>query len=295
MSSRIAFVTMVRNEGVFLPLWIAHYTKIVPRAHLFVLVDGLDQELPPAAEGLQILRLPQVPAGPGWDAARWRLLTAFANSLLERFDVVVLNDVDELIVLDPAMGDDLAGAIAKAREIGVISPFAVEVIHRLDLEPEPLHLDRPILQQRRHVRINSSYAKPCITARPIRWSLGGHKSDFASLHISRSLYLFHLRAMDLDMMRVRQKHRFSMVTNGQAERVQGVAGPGWSMRPDDVDTFLGRFIERGAPEPGDFDFEWQRRKIENSWFFDEAKGFWSHTRVLNRRTYRVPDRFCDLI
>ncbi len=295
MTARIAFVTMVRHEPVFLPLWIAHYARIAPRSHMFVLIDGLEEALPPEAAGLQVLRLPQLPAGPGWDESRWRMLTAFANTLRERFDVVVLNDVDELIVLDPTHGDDLAGALAEAREIGVISPFAVEVIHRPDLETDPLRLDAPILEQRRHVRINSSYAKPCITARPIRWSMGGHKADHPHLHISRKLYLFHLRAMDRDMMCARLQQRQRLVSDVAGNAVEGVAGTGWNMGVNEVDAFLRKCADRGPPEEGDFDFEWQRRRIEQSWTRDRRTGFWEHARVLNRRTYRVPDRFVGLI
>jgi len=295
MTARIAFVTMVRDEPVFLPLWIAHYARIAPRDHLFVVVDGLQQTLPPEVAGVQVLRVPQVPVGPGWDEARWRMLTAFANALLERFDVVVLNDVDELIVLDPAQGDDLAAALAEAQQIGVISPFALEVVHRPDLETAPLQVDRPILQQRRHVRINSSYAKPCITARKIRWSLGGHTSDFPDLHLSRKLYLFHLRAMDRDMMHARQTQRRRLVSDAAGEVVQGVAGPSWRLAADEVDAYYAKFTERGAPEESDFDFDWQRQRIEQDWTRDPLTGFWAHARVLNRRSYRVPDRFADLV
>ncbi len=295
MQARIAFVTMVRDEPVFLPLWIAHYARIAPRDHMFVIVDGLDQALPPDVSGLQVVRLPQVPVGPGWDEARWRLLTAFANALLERFDVVVLNDVDELIVLDPRYGDDLPAALAEARDLGVISPFAVEVVHRPELETGPLDLGRPILQQRRHVRINSSYAKPCIAARPIRWSLGGHTSDFPELHLSRKLYLFHLRAMDRGMMQARQTQRRQLVSDASGGVLAGAAGPSWALQVDEVAAYFDKFIVRGAPEDSTFDFEWQCQRIEKGWSRDPATGFWSHARVLNRRSYRVPDRFADLI
>ena len=295
MQVSAAFVTMVRDEPVFLPLWIAHYARIVPRDHMFVVVDGLHQTLPPEVEGLQIVRLPQVPVGPGWDDARWRMLNSFANALLERFEVVVLNDVDELIVLDPVHGNDLLREIAEARQLGVISPFALEVVHRPDLEPAALDVTRPILQQRRHVRINSSYAKPCITARKIRWSLGGHNADYPDLHLSRKLFLIHLRAMDRDMMYTRQTQRRRLVSDDAGEVVQGIAGRSWRMAEVEVDTYFAKFIARGAPEDSDFDFDWQCQRIEQGWTRNLDSGLWSHTKVLNRRTYRVPDRFLDLI
>ena len=294
MQPRIAFVTMVRDEPVFLPIWIRHYAAVVPPEHLFVICDGFDLPVPDVPPGLQVLRVPQIPVTPGFEAGRWRMLTSFANALLERFDVVVLNDVDELIVVDPAAGCDLRTAVAEACDIGVISPFAVELVHRLDLEPEPFDPGQPVLRQRRHVRINAAYAKPCITARPIRWSLGGHTADFPTLHLSRKLYLFHLRAMDREMMLARQAKRRLLVSDANGKVIAGVAGPSWSVGDTEVDVFLRRFVERGAPESNDFDFGWQRDRIEAGWEKDAKTGFWDHARFLNQRSYRVPDRFADL-
>jgi len=294
MSARIAFVTMVRDEPVFLPLWVRHYAAIAPRAQLFILFDGLDQQVPDAADGCQVLRLPQGVAGPGWDDARWRMLSGFANTLLERFDVVVLNDVDELIVLDPEAGDDLAAAFAEAADIGVISPFAIELVHRTDLEPEPLNLTRPLLAQRRHGRINASYCKPCIVARKVIWSLGGHYSDFPTLHLSRKLFLFHLRAMDAGLLRDRQVLRRAHVADAGGRIVDQVAGQGWSRTADEMDAFLTSFQDR-PPEVSDFRFDWQRQRIEASWAQDPATGLWRHDRLHNRRSYILPDRFSALI
>lgn len=290
---KIAFVTMVRDEPLFLPLWVRYYSRIAPRDHLFVVCDGLDQQLPPGAEGCQILRLPQGSIGPGWDEARWRMLSALSHALLERFDVVVLNDVDELVALDPAHGDDLHGALAEAREIGVISPFAIELVHRTDLEPDALRPDLPILRQRRYGRINASYCKPCITARKVNWSIGGHSADFPDLHLSRKLFLFHLRAMDAGMLMERQLKRRSHVAGADGRPVAGVAGGGWARGGDEVGSFLASFLG-SAPEVTDFGFDWQRARIERSWRHDPDKGRWVHDTLHNRRSYLVPDRFAAL-
>ena len=290
---KIAFVTMVRDEPFFLPLWVRYYSRIAPRAHLFVVCDGLDQHLPPGTEGCQILRLPQGVIGPGWDDARWRMLTCLTHALLERFDIVVMNDVDELIALDPTHGDDLAAAIAEAREIGVISPFAIELVHRTDLEPEPLRPDLPILHQRHYGRINASYCKPCITARKVHWSIGGHSADFPDLHLSHKLFLFHLRAVDAGMLMERQLKRRSHLTGADGKLIGGVAGGGWARGSDEVDSFLASF-QSSAPEITDFSFGWQRARIERSWRHDPDKRRWVHDTLHNRRSYRSPDRFADI-
>lgn len=285
---------MVRDEAVFLPRWIAHWRKTVPPEHMFILVDGLDQVAPAEAEGCQVIALPRRAPGPGWDVSRWRMLNAFANALLERFDVVVLNDVDELVVLDPAAGGTLAQALTEARELGVITPFAIEVIHRVDLEAEPLVAGEPVLGRRRYGRIHASYCKPCIVARPVRWSMGGHYSDFPTLNLSRKLFLFHLRAMDAEMLHRRQAARLSLVSDAEGRVREGVAGGGWARDAGNVDQFLQSF-QRSAPEVTDFTFDWQRQRIARSWREEAGTGMWVHDRLHNRRSYAIPERFFGVI
>lgn len=290
----MAFVTMVRDEPFFLPRWIAHYAKLVPKAQLYILVDGFDQTLPDAALGCQIIALPRGVPGPGWDRKRWEMLADFAAGLLARFEVVVLNDVDELILADPASQTTLLAGLLRARDLGVISPFAVEMIHRMDLEPLPLDQSQPILGQRQFARINASYCKPCIISRAVRWTVGGHYATYPELHLDPHLYLFHLRFVDHAMLIARQATRQAVVGTA-AQRQEDIAGSGWAKGRDEISEFLQSFQEKGAPIADDFRFEWQRSRIAAGWAFDSKDGFWRHAKLHNRRTYTVPRRFLGLI
>lgn len=295
----IAFVTMVRDEPFFLPRWIAHYARHVPRSQLFILLDGADQAPVPQAQGCQVIALPRLPPSAGWDRNRWDLLGAFARTLLTRFEVVVVNDVDELIVPDPQAGEDLVTALLRARDLGVLSPFALEIVHRLDREP-PFDPARPVLDQRRHARVNATYCKPCILSRPVHWSVGGHYSDFPTLNLDRTLYLFHLRFLDLDMLVRRQESRNRIVSApgpedaGPAARHKEVAGAGWKTSSGEMESFLRSFVEQGEPIDNDLDFGWQRKRIEKRWDWDDAQQVWKHPRLHNRRSYVIPDRFVGL-
>jgi hypothetical protein len=97
MPDNIAFATMVGDEPIFLPIWIGYYSRFVPKDHLFILVDGFDRRLPPEVAGCQVIRLPRSAPVPGWDVARWKMITAFTQMLLHRFEVVAFNDVDEIL------------------------------------------------------------------------------------------------------------------------------------------------------------------------------------------------------
>ena len=133
-------------------------------------------------------------------------------------------DVDELIVLDPLVGDNPVKHIQQRTSEEVITPFAIEVVHRVDLEPA-LDASRPVLEQRIHGRANAVYCKPCIIRKPIRWSLGQHYSDYPHLNLSSELFLFHLRFFDRDTLLARQKLRYQHVTNADVSELIGdVAG-----------------------------------------------------------------------
>ena len=291
--SGVAFATMVGDEPFFLPIWIDYYARFVPKDHLFILVDGAHRMIPPEADGCQILTLPYVVPGAGWDRVRWEMISAFTTLLLGRFDVVVFNDVDEIIVADPDCGTGFLDLIGRARDVGVISPFAIEVLHRIDHEPDALHNRAPILSQRRFGRINASYCKPCIAARPVRFSLGGHYSDYPDLHLDPHLYLFHLRFADHKLLLARQSNRQGLMTSG-VKGSEGVAGAGWSKGAADMDHFLQSFVAAGPPIETDFSFGWQRAKITNSWVHDAENGIWRHDKLHNRKTYMIPPRFAGM-
>jgi hypothetical protein len=292
MTGQAAAWTMVRNDDFFLKLWVDYYSQVLPRNQLFILVDGADSTLPSGIEGCQIITFPKSVMEEGWDRKRWNFLSSFSSSLATRFDVVLGGDVDELIVLDPETGRNPIQHILEHTQTDVISPFAIEIIHRLDLE-EPLDPTRPILSQRRFGRINATYCKPCIHRVPIKWSIGQHYSDRPELALSKHLFLFHLRYIDKEMLLSRQNQRLSRISDGSGHLVTGAAGEGWQHSVGGMENFLQSFVDKGQPEETDFKFEWQRDRIMRSWEFDPASGFWRHQRLHNRRTYTLPDCFAD--
>ncbi|TAG30137.1 MAG: hypothetical protein EAZ40_01805 [Rhodobacterales bacterium] len=291
----IAFVTMVRDDHFFLKLWVDYYARHVPRQHLFILLDGFDQTPPDFTAGCQILTLPRSEPGPGWDTRRWKMLADFNATLLGRFDVVVLNDVDEFIVADPASGIPLLDALARAVEVGVITPFAVDVIHRYDLCPAPIDPAQPILRQRPHVRVDATYAKPCINALPVRFDTGGHCSDFPTLNLDPALYLFHFHFFDRSALKARQASRNAIMQASKPDQ-QMVAGPTWAKSLEEVDGFLLSIQQHGDPIENDFQFDQKRRRMISGWRRNGPNGFWQRGRIFNRRrTYVIPERFRDLI
>ena len=290
----IAFVTMVRDEPYFLPLWINHNSKIVPKEQLYILVDGFDQILPPEAQGCQILHLPRDPNPDSWDHRRWNILTKFSHSLLGRFSVVVTNDVDELLIADPRSPRSIQEILLSAVELRVLKAFAIEVIHRIDLEPAPIDWKKPILRQRSHIRPNTIYSKCCVIAEPVIWNRGGHCSDHPVFNMPNDLFLVHLRFCDHDYLVERQSSRRSIVEQAQNGKLSRVAGSGWHVTGKGISQFLQEVAQAGPPEEADCTFGFLRRRMRKTWHLNEKGGFWTHLSVARNTTFKLPEPFLDL-
>ncbi|MEZ5912839.1 MAG: glycosyltransferase family 2 protein [Paracoccaceae bacterium] len=202
-----AALTMVRGEDFFLERWLAHYRRHLPDDHIYVLNHGGDAKVAKIARGVNVIALPYDKTKKNVNQRRWQILSLFASGLTQFYNWVICNDVDELVVLDPEAGDDLvgylAGVSAEAKPPAVLIPFALEMVHVPELEPEPLEPGQPILGRRRIYRLNSNYAKPCITAVPLDYKAGGHGSTVKNFRVDPMLYNIHLRFVDYAMCMAR--------------------------------------------------------------------------------------------
>lgn len=286
----IAFATMARNDDLFLRIWINYYASFVPKSHLFIVLDGHDQKPIPEAEGCNIITMPRGVVGPGWEQRRWNFLIDLNKMLQHKFDVVVFNDCDEIIAVDPNAGIPLLTALAAAKELEVISPFGVEIIHRPSIEPDAFDPTRSVLEQRCCVRVNSNYSKPRITSKPLKWTLGGHRSDHPTLNLSECLYLFHLRFFDRGILHARQNMRLKIMEN-TVKGDEAVAGGGWTASHKNLNHHLAAFEAGGPPQESDFVFDWQRRKTKKRWELDADDGCWRLNNFTNHKTYLIPERF----
>ncbi|GFE52487.1 hypothetical protein So717_42400 [Roseobacter cerasinus] len=191
----LAIVTMVYDEPDYLRIWLEYWRQQVPGDQLFVLIHGENAQLAAMAEGTNIVVIPRSEPYPEMEEDRWKMLSEFVSGLLDRFRVAVYTDVDEILVTDPLLGKDIATRLAAAKA-PVSHACGIEIIHRGDLEPDPIDLSRPILQQRGFFRTNTFHGKPCIITAPIRWGRGGHFHDKRGVRFLPHVYAIHLRFYD---------------------------------------------------------------------------------------------------
>lgn len=290
----VAAVTMVRDDAFFLQRWVAHYGALFGRRNLYVINHGGGRVVPEIAMGCNVISVP-LNDPHKLEMHRWRSLNAMASMLRQWYRHVIVGDVDELVVVDPAEGTDLAGFLEGIGRTGVLTPFGLEVVHLPDEEPDPI--GGRILGPRRHVRMAMHYAKPCILSKPAKLARGGHYSDYPKLDMPDCLYLLHLKYCDRDVFaQVADARNAATADLGGAERRGrgSTTGGHWLKAARDDDGIYEAFAR--MPRVDGIDFDDVRAGMRESWRRRKgANEFWEYDRFPAETLHRVPDRFAGLV
>ena len=202
----LAVVTMAYDDYEFLPIWVKYWSQHVPMADMYVIVHGENRRLRRMARGCNVVQMRRPPPYPHMENARWDMLGHFVSSLSYMYDRVIYTDVDEIVTLDPKIGEDVRDYIL-SKDVSVLAPLGLEVIHRIDVEPDDYVDTSPVLEQRNLVRTNASFGKPSIVSAPIAWRRGGHFAYADDIEVDTNLIAFHLRFFDMRLFRRRAVRR----------------------------------------------------------------------------------------
>lgn len=292
MQNVVAALTMVRDDLFFLRHWLKHYGTVLGRENCFVINHGRGSAVAEMAAGCNVIGIPGDPH-PNFDMKRWRLLNNMVNGLRPYYAHVIVGDVDELVVVDPAVGGDLLGYLADQPTRRILTPIGLEVLHRPDIEDRPIA--EHILGPRRFVRVNSEYSKPCVISRQVKLSRGGHFADAPELHVPTDLYLMHLKYCDFSNFVRVSDHRNEIAEElGVAVREASI-GRHWfaEARGDDKALFDGFSQLDLQPE---FDLAAVRKSMYATWGPRGNGGArWHFKRQKPNKMYRLPDRFVGAI
>ncbi len=287
----VAALTMVRDDAFFLKAWLRHYGELFGRENCYIVNHGRGEEVSDLATGCNVIGIPGDPHK-NFDMKRWRLLNNLVQGLRCYYNHVVVGDVDELVVMDPAADGDLLSFIANTRPGRVVTPMGLEVIHRIDLEPEPI--TDAIIGPRRYVRPAPHYSKPCIVSTGVKIARGGHFTQYEKLHVPDELYLMHLKFCD-----------FATYTDAMDRRNAVAGATGASVR----DASIGKhwFAETRGEDCAVFEefatLELQeefkpgpvRRKMYRSWGPRGDTGFFNFDRPDIPIQWQLPERFNGVI
>ncbi|MEO0391006.1 MAG: glycosyltransferase family 2 protein, partial [Pseudomonadota bacterium] len=168
--SGIAVVTICRDDAFFLQRFVDYYGGLFGRRHLYVISHGDTDMVRQVAEGTNIFPVPAIKTSK-FNMLHWRTKNGLLSALRQWYAHVIVVDVDEFIVVDPATGHNLKSWLETAKTGTVYSPFGLEPVHLRSKEPDPV--SDHIIGPRMHAQVAFHYAKPCIISTRAHLSRGG--------------------------------------------------------------------------------------------------------------------------
>jgi hypothetical protein len=291
MQSIVAVVTMVRDDAFFLEKWVAYYGSLFGRENCYVVNHGRGAEVARIAAGCNIIGIPGDPH-PNFDMKRWRLLNNLVAGLRSYYKWVIVGDVDELVVLDPGTGKSLLEFLDSRRKGQVLTPLGLEVIHRIDIEPEPI--TGPLLGPRRHVRVAMHYAKPGVVSVGTKIARGGHFTQYDKLVTPENLYLLHLKFCDFSTYVGVMDRRNAVTDAVGGDAKEASIGRHWFAEARGEDRAVFEAFAK-IPARDGFDMRPFRKRMHDSWKPREDTGFWQFDRPDIDAQFELPERFFGVI
>lgn len=286
----VAAVTMVRDDAFFLKLWLRHYGEMFGRENCYVVNHGRGAEVAALAEGCNVIGLPGDPHK-NFDVKRWGFLNGLVGGLRRYYKHVIVGDVDELVVSDPDQGS-LLDFLQKEPTGRVVTPLGLEVIHRIDLEQDPV--TDHVIGPRRHVRPAPHYSKPCIISAPVKIARGGHFTQYDKLHAPDQLYLMHLKFCDFGVYSGVMDHRNRVTEEVGAGVKDAAIGRHWFAEARGEDRAVFDAFSQLQMVDG-FDMSPLRRRMRRSFKPRGETGFYQFDRPDYGTQYLLPERFIGVL
>ena len=193
-------VTIVNNESVFLPIWLAYYSRFFEPSNIYVLDNDTTDG---STDGDGFVRI-QVASDRVDHIWMRETVETMQRELLNTYDVVLVTDVDEIVTPVPEWGD--LGEYIDGFAEEWVNCLGYELLHMRDVE-EPLRTDLPILDQRHWWFVNDGYNKAALASVPMRWQTGFHgRADWQG-KFDPDLRLIHLHRMDYEICLARHRIR----------------------------------------------------------------------------------------
>ena len=286
-------MTMVYKDYFFLQRWVDYYGRQFGREHLYVLSHGGDPEHDRICEGANVIRVPRDPSMWRLDRRRWSFISQFSAGMLRYYNWFIVNDVDEVVIADPDVAPDLLTYLSRyvdpATTPKSLCPFAIELIHNPEAEPDPISDDAPILSRRRVFRANANYCKPCILRAETGFTAGGHANSHQPRVLDPHLYLVHLRFFDYGRVTERLGQRKEMRHAVAEETGQPPSTKAWS---NDLEKYLN--LSKGVAVREDILLpEFRKKMIDEQEHLHNGKvTFFGGRRT--KELYRLPERFASV-
>lgn len=204
MKKKCAVFTIVKNEKFFLPIWLKHYKKFFQNEDIYILDHQTEDE---STNDLDV-NVTVIHNDVVFDH-EWLLATVknFQAKLLEKYEVVVFAECDELIYSPTFNLNTLIDKFIEDSTQDYLTCKGFELMQDIDTEG-PLANNEEIIKHRNHWFKFPLYDKTLISKIPISWTIGFHVSS-EPLAFGYDLRLIHLHRCDFNTMVNRNKERLA--------------------------------------------------------------------------------------
>jgi hypothetical protein len=248
----LCVVTMLRDDYDFLEKWVQYYgNQVNDLSNLYVISHGENPRIRAIADGCSILTIPHFENGSQFEPRRRKMFFGLVAALRNYFENVLVTDVDEFVVVDPALKVSLAEYLRNVRFEGrVLSPLGFDLVHKPSVETKPFDFSTPVTKQRRHGYLEAAYTKPCVFREAPVNGGNAHFINDEPWHIDRNLILFHMKYFDRDYGRRIAERRLATVLDYEMRAKTHRIG-GWHNRAEKLATTIERIeTETVAPLTG---------------------------------------------
>lgn len=238
---KCAIFVMVKNEDVFLPIWLKYYTRYIDGNDIYVFDhQSIDGSVQKCLKNFTF-NVIQLDYPFSFDHIWFKFVAETVQKILfDHYEYVIFTDVDEIILPDLNKYSGLDDYIQKLDK-NYVRCIGYELIH-LPHKEKPFNPSKSVLSQRRFVYRTDWYNKTLISNQSLNWDIGFHFVQNPELYFDNDLMLIHIHKLDFDLCwktsfeRARLRWPLEDLINNR----------GWQNRITDIDKF--RDYYEGFPD-----------------------------------------------
>ncbi|WP_415920552.1 glycosyltransferase family 2 protein [Tateyamaria sp. SN6-1] len=293
----LGVVTMVYRDYFILERWYAYYADVVGPENLYIFSHGPDPRHDRIAKGANVIHIPRDETRFRFERRRWNMMSEFVTGMLMYYNWMILSDVDEFVVADPAVSDNVVDHLQtyywdpETAPVN-IAPLCLDMVHYPQDETEAIAPGDTILSRRRTFRPNRNYSKPNLVRKPVKFKPGGHANTLGERHLPDHLYMLHLKYFDRFQMEGRVDVRApkaaaltDAMTNAPAYDKRMLQWGDEHQRILDKSEFMGEDIELRDLRDAMRVQTQTDRGISNYGVYPDVR----------RKLYRMPERFASVL
>ncbi|WP_138468052.1 glycosyltransferase family 2 protein [Poseidonocella sp. HB161398] len=194
-TENVAAITMVYGDH-FIGKWVDYYSEHLGEKNVFVISHGESDYHNKICRHVNHITLPRV-IDAHHDKYRARLLSDFANAILQTHACVLVLDADEIISVEPSLNISLKDYLLQKRS-GAAAPLGFNIF-----QPDPssnMDWDSSVLRQAHIMLYRAAFSKPAIRWESAQQSVGCHALLNRKFSIDENLFLFHMKFSDAAAM-----------------------------------------------------------------------------------------------